>query len=191
MNGAPGHPQLAYRLNSMAYGSGYDLMVFEPEVAPKDYDAFLAWFAEEMACDEGHAYNDSRVTSEKLRAWYRDMLLVFPSGADEFEENSPGDYEEDSYSGYSIGRHFIYVIFVPAMTETALRTTFDLATKHGLGLFEPTSVGLKLWWLEAGKLVLSHQEQVQVQESPTLWQKLTGQSKRTRLSRPRLPEWMS
>ena len=175
----------------MSYHSSYDLMVFELEAAPKDYDAFLAWFAEQMACNEDHAYNDSRETSEKLRAWYRDMLLLFPSGADEFEENSPGDYDEEHYSGYSIGRQLVYVIFVPLMAESSFRSAVELAAKHGLGLFEPTSVGVKLWWPEAGKLVLIHQQQAQVQEAPRLWQRLTGKSKGTRLSKPRLPDWMS
>jgi hypothetical protein len=175
----------------MGYSSSYDLMVFEPDAAAKEYDAFLAWFEEQMECDEGHAYNDSRETSERLRAWYRDMLLVFPSGADEFEENSPGEYEEDCYSGYSIGRQFVYVIFVPRMAESARRTAFDLAAKHGLGLFEPSSEGAELWRPEAGKLVLVHRQQAQVQEEPSWWQRLTGTAKVARLPRPRLPDWMS
>ena len=49
----------------MSYHSSYDLMVFDPEAAPKDFDAFLAWFAEQMACNEDHAYNDSRETSRE------------------------------------------------------------------------------------------------------------------------------
>src|ERR1700761_126761 len=101
----------------MGYHSSYDLMVFDPDAAPKDYVQFLAWFAEQMTCGEDHGYDNPAEASEQLRAWLREMVNVFPSGADPLFEGEPMELDEDSYSGYSVGREMIYVIFVPAKAE--------------------------------------------------------------------------
>lgn len=169
----------------------YYLMVFEPEAAPRDYAKFLAWFAEQMQCNEDHGYKDPSEASEQLRAWLREMLNVFPSGAGQFYESEPTDLDEDSYSGYSIGREMIYVIFEPVKAESARQTASDLAAKYDLGLFEPSSEWAEMRLPDAGKLVLKGTRNVQeVLEEPTFWQKILGKSKTERLPRPRLPDWM-
>ena len=166
-------------------------MVFEPEAAPIDYAEFLAWFAEQMQCGEDHGYNDPAEVSERLRAWLREMLNVFPSGAGPFYENEPADLDEDSYSGYSIGREMIYVIFVPVKAEPARQTAFALAAKYGLGLFEPSSDWAEMWRPEAGKLALTGRKELQeAPEASGFWQRIFGKSRESRLPRPRLPDWM-
>lgn len=166
-------------------------MVFEPDAVPMDYAEFLAWFAEQMQCDEGHAYDNPAETSERLRAWLREMLHVFPSGADQFYEDEPTDLDEDSYSGYSIGRQMIYVIFVPVKEESARQTAVDLAVKYGLGLFEPNSAWVEMRRPEAGKLVLMGKKELEeATETPGFWRSLLGKSREDRLPKPRLPDWM-
>lgn len=169
----------------------YDLMVFEPDAAPMDYAEFLAWFAEQMKCDEDHRYKDPAEASERLRTWLREMLNVFPSGAGQFYETEPTDLDEDSYSGYSIGREMIYTIFVPVKAEPARQTAVDLATKYGLGLFEPSSEQAEMWRPDAGKMVLTGRKELEeAPEAPGFWQRILGKSRADRLPRPRLPDWM-
>jgi hypothetical protein len=168
----------------------YDLMVFEPDAAPIDYAAFLAWFAEQMQCGEDHGYDNPAEASERLRAWLREMLNVFPSGADPFYEDEPVDLDEDSYSGYSIGREMIYVIFVPVKAELARQTAFDLAAKYGLGLLEPSSEHAEMWRPESGKLVLAGEKELrEAPEASGFWQRIFGKSRGDGLPTPRLPDW--
>jgi hypothetical protein len=169
----------------------YDLMVFETDAAPMDYAEFLAWFAEQMKCDEEHDYKNPAETTERLRGWLREMLNVFPSGAGQFYESEPTDLDEDNYSGYSIGREMIYAIFVPVKAESARQTAFDLAAKFGLGLFEPSSEPAEMWRPEAGKLALAGEKKLWEAPEPSgFWQRILGKSRGDRLPRPRLPDWM-
>jgi hypothetical protein len=36
----------------------YDLMIFEPEAAPKNHDSFLAWCTEQTKWNEGESQRD-------------------------------------------------------------------------------------------------------------------------------------
>lgn len=175
----------------MGYSTSYDLMVFEPDAAPKVYAEFLRWFAEQMECNEGHGYANAAEASELLRGWLTEMLQIFPSGADQLEEDGPVGLDEDRYSGYSVGRQMIYVIFVPSESELARCTAFTLAEKFGLGLFEPSSAGAEVWRPEEGKLLLVHRKDTPQKEPTSLWKKLAGKTKADLLPKPRLPEWMS
>ncbi|MGH9353867.1 MAG: hypothetical protein ACRD2G_17180 [Terriglobia bacterium] len=40
----------------------YDLMVFGPTVAPRERDAFMAWYHVQTAWGEPHGYDDPKVT---------------------------------------------------------------------------------------------------------------------------------
>ena len=166
-------------------------MVFEPDAAPMDYAEFLAWFEQQMQCDEGHAYDNPTEASERLQGWLREMLQVFPSGAGQFYENDPTDLDEDNYSGYSIGRKMIYVIFMPVKEELARQTAIDLAAKYELALFEPSSPWVEMRRPEAGKLVLTGKKELEeAPEETGFWRRISGKSREDRLPRPRLPDWM-
>jgi hypothetical protein len=54
-----------------------DLMVFEPEAAPKDHDAFMEWYLNLTKWNEG-PYDDPARTSARLRAWVQEMRRMFP-----------------------------------------------------------------------------------------------------------------
>jgi hypothetical protein len=55
----------------------YDLMVFEPEAAPKDHDAFMEWCVNLTKWNDGR-YDDPARTSARLRAWVQEMRRMFP-----------------------------------------------------------------------------------------------------------------
>jgi hypothetical protein len=175
----------------MGRQSSYDLTVFEPEVAPKDYAEFLAWFARQMTCEEDHSYDNPAEASERLRGWLREMVKMFPSGAGSLFEDEPKDLDEDSYSGYSIGREMIYAIFVTVKAEVARQRMFELAAEYGLGLFEPSSEQAEIWRPQSGKLVLMGVKELE--EAPKasgFLQRLVGKVRGSSLPRPRLPDWM-
>jgi hypothetical protein len=134
----------------------YDLMVFEPEAAPKDHYGFLEWCAEQTKWNEGHSYNDPSVTSARLRAWFLEVIRFFPTLNGVFaEEELPED--EATAADYSIGRQMIYIGFAWSKAELACQTTLDLATKHDLGFFNISSQDEEVWLPAEGGLILVHQ----------------------------------
>lgn len=137
----------------MALNGPYSLMAFDSVAAPSSHADFLAWFREQMECNEDHAYEDPTEASEPLRNWLLEMQQVFPSGADASNNDLLPDTDEDFYSGYSIGRRMIYVIFVHSVAGSARSLSFELAAKYGLGIFEPTTETQDLWRPSVGSLV--------------------------------------
>jgi hypothetical protein len=55
----------------------YDLMVFEPEAAPKNHDGFMEWYFGLTKWNDG-PYDDPARTSARLRAWVKEMQRTFP-----------------------------------------------------------------------------------------------------------------
>ena len=54
----------------------YDLMVFDPEAAPLDRDAFMRWFEHQAEWSEDHDYDDPAVSTPALRAWFAAIYEV-------------------------------------------------------------------------------------------------------------------
>src|SRR5271156_97515 len=134
----------------------YDLMVFEPEAAPRDHYGFLEWCAEQTRWNEAHSYNDPNVTSIRLRAWFLDVIRFFPPLNGVFaEEELPED--ESTTADYSIGKETIYIAFAWSKAELAYQTTLDLAANHDLGFFNISSQDEEVWLPAEGRLILAHQ----------------------------------
>jgi len=53
-------------------------MVFEPEAVPTGHDEFLEWYARQTKWSEDHGYDDPANTSPHLRAWFQEMVQMFP-----------------------------------------------------------------------------------------------------------------
>ncbi|MBW8809545.1 MAG: hypothetical protein JF591_12065 [Lysobacter sp.] len=115
----------------------YDLMVFDPGVAPRDRSEFLRWYRAQVQWPEPHDYRDPATTCASLAAVYFDMLHEFPnlraidsSGLDE------GDLRIAEYSfGYSI----LYIAFRWPVADAAYSTVRALADKHRVGFFDVTA----------------------------------------------------
>jgi len=136
----------------------YDLMVFEPEAAPKDHQSFLNWYFEQTKWNEGHSYGDPAITSHRLSHWFLDISKAFPPlNGVIAEEELPVD--EASATDYSIGQHVIYAAFAWSKTSSAYETVFNLAGKHGVGFFNVSSSEEEVWLPENGRLLLAHQKQ--------------------------------
>jgi hypothetical protein len=117
----------------------YDLMVFDPQTAPRESAAFKDWYHRQAEWSEGHSYDDPVVTTPDLRSWYEAIRLIFPNmngpGAPTDEElMTPG--VEDRLAGYSIGRHVIYADFRWTEAEEAYATVRRLAVEHNVGFYD-------------------------------------------------------
>src|SRR5438270_8753671 len=87
----------------------YDLMVFEPEAAPKSHEAFMNWYSELTQWNDG-PYNNPTRPSARLRAWLEEMQSKFPDiNTPEAESFLEGD--EALLGDYSIGQQFVYAGF--------------------------------------------------------------------------------
>lgn len=113
----------------------YDLMVFDASAAPSDRDTFTQWFDALTEWGEGHSYDDSAVTSEPLRQWYRAMLVAFP--AMNGPDADPSQSDDDPHvTDYSIAKQAIYCAFAWSVAEEAFNLVSRLAREHGVGFFD-------------------------------------------------------
>ena len=117
----------------------YDLMVFDPAVAPHERAAFLEWYGEQADWSEGHSYDDPANTTSALRAWYEEIRKTHPNmngpGAPTDEDlMKPG--VEDSLADYTVGRHVIYAAFRWSQAEEVYPLVRRLAVKYGLGFYD-------------------------------------------------------
>jgi len=134
----------------------YDLMVFNPEAAPKSHRAFLNWYTNAMEAEDGVCFMDPAIATAQLRAWYAERIEIFPN------LNGPGASEElpedeATASDYSIGKDAIYVCFAWSKAEQAYRACFELAQKHQLGFFDASSHNSEVWLPTPAGLNIAYQ----------------------------------
>jgi hypothetical protein len=117
----------------------YDLMVFDPEEAPRDRKHFIDWYHRTTEWNEGHDYSDPNATTLALREWYADIRKLFPNMNG---PGSPTDAElmipsvEDRLADYTFAHHAIYATFAWSEAENVYPLVRELAVKHGVGLFD-------------------------------------------------------
>ena len=116
----------------------YDMMVFDASVAPRDAAAFLAWYDQQTGWNEDHDYDDAKVSTPALQAWFTALAEHFPP------MDGPLSSEEDDrpeVTDYSIGRHVIYASFEDEVAERAHELVQVLAHEHGVGFFDVSNDG--------------------------------------------------
>ena len=116
----------------------YDLVVFDPQVAPRGRDEFLRWYDEQTAWPEGHSYDDPEVTTPALASWFADMSQGFPPMNGALASN---DYANLKVTDYAIGRSVIYAAFASSQGQLAYETVRRLAAKHSVGFFDASGDG--------------------------------------------------
>lgn len=122
----------------------FDLMVFAPEAAPKDREAFLAWYDEQSEWEEEHSYDDPAVSTPALRAWFLEMIQTFPALNAPFAPRELPE-EDGAVTDYSVGRSVIYAAFAWSRAQQAHEDVARLAAKHGVGFFDVSSARSEVW----------------------------------------------
>jgi hypothetical protein len=134
----------------------YDLMVFEPEAAPKNHEAFMEWYSRLTKWSDG-PYDDPTHTSLRLRQWLREMQRTFPDmNTPEAEIHLQDD--DGVLADYTIGRQFVYAGFAWSKAVAAAAEAERLAKLHGLGFFDVSSDGEEVWLPMDGTLELAHRK---------------------------------
>ncbi len=114
----------------------YDLMVFEPTVAPRDRCGFMEWYEAQTQWSEDHDYDDPGVSSPSLQKWFEEMIQTFPP------MNGPlaGDDVDDPHvADHCIGTEVIYSAFAWSVAEEAHPKMRELAIKHRVGFFDASA----------------------------------------------------
>jgi len=111
----------------------YDLMVFDPNAAPRTREDFMLWYERQTEWAEEHSYDDPQVTSPKLANWFAEIAEAFPPMNGPFASY---DYENPKLTDYSIGRSVVYAAFASSQAEPAFETVYRLAAKHQVGFFD-------------------------------------------------------
>lgn len=120
----------------------YDLVVFDAEVAPRDRDGFMSWYAEQTQWDESHGHHDPQFAMPGLRDWFLEMIQQFPAMNGPYASQ---DDDDPKVSDYAIGRSLIYIAFAWSQAEAACLATFEMAEKHKLGFFNASSPDEQVW----------------------------------------------
>ncbi len=128
----------------------YDLMVFEKDKAPRKRKDFMDWYNKQTEWAENHSYDDPKVSSQKLRDWFTEMIKTFPAMNGPFASD---DYDNDNVSDYSIGKDVIYVAFAWSVAEKAYKSMIELAEKIEVGFFDVSSDNGDIYFPDNGKLV--------------------------------------
>ena len=111
----------------------YDLMVFDPAAAPREREAFRAWYRAQVEWTEHHGYNDPSVTTVDLRAWYQAIRQIYPN----MNGPDPADDDQIDRTGdYSIGKHVIYATFPWSLAEDVYPNVRRLAVECQVGFYD-------------------------------------------------------
>lgn len=123
----------------------YDLMVFDKKRTPANKQAFMVWYEEFTKWEDAVDYNETVHTSTALKAWYADMIKIFPpmNGplAPTDEELDANPELEDKLSDYCIGTDGIYISFAWSEADLAYETVVSLAQKHDVCFFDVSGNG--------------------------------------------------
>jgi hypothetical protein len=130
-------------------------MVFESNAAPTSHLQFMDWYEQQTQWAESHSYDDPKVSTPKLRAWFMEIIQSFPPlNGPLSQDDLPED--EASATDYSVGKSVIYCAFAWSKAERAYDTVFKLAQKHGVGFFNVSSGNEEVWLPSKEKLSLAH-----------------------------------
>jgi hypothetical protein len=135
----------------------YDLMVFEPDAAPKSREEFLKWHTAQTNWNEEESYDDPAVSSPRLQSWLADMFISYPP------MNGPAapteiPEDESALTDYGIREQIVYACFAWSKAQAAYDDVVRLAAKHHLGFFNVSSANSEVWLPLGEQLALAYQE---------------------------------
>ena len=132
-------------------------MVFDKMSVPKNRIAFMKWYEEQTNWNEDHEYNDPKLTTDKLKNWFMEIIKIFPQMDGTFAPTIEeiNEMENDSYvTGYSIRKNIIYATFSWSLAKEAFKTVKELAKKYDVGFFDCSGTGEINFWDEEMHFVI-------------------------------------
>ncbi len=138
----------------------YDLMVFEPTAAPRERQAFLDWFDGQAEWSEDHGYDDPKVSSPALQAWFAAVITTFPPMNGPYARATDSQHEDSMTADYCVGRDVIYVAFSWSRAQQAYDLVRSLAARTGIGFYDVSSSLGEVWLPDGrGGMVLQHRDE--------------------------------
>lgn len=142
----------------------FDLLVFDPRLAPNGDKEFEAWYKSLMRWDQSSNHADLKISSPALQEFYQDLRKSFPPinqfGAEvgqaaielgyltrlakrflgrkqrpEGARELPEDFNESCLTDYTFCKDAIYIGFSWSVSEQALHATIDAALSSNVGFY--------------------------------------------------------
>jgi hypothetical protein len=110
----------------------YDVAVFDPKVWPGTREGFIHWYEQQVRWPESHGYNNPDVCTPALRAWFMDMIAVYPAMNGPYASD---DVDSPRLTDYTLGESIIYAALPSSEAEGAHERAFRLALDHNVGFF--------------------------------------------------------
>lgn len=134
----------------------YDLAVFDPRTELRDRKTFLKWYRSRTRWLDGLDYNEPANATLPLRAWFQDMIAVFPPLNGPLRPPLEDEDRRAWAVDYSICADLIYMAFPPSKGFFAYERVTALAAKHAVGFFDVSGDGSAWFPGPAGGLELLH-----------------------------------
>lgn len=142
----------------------YDLLVFDPEFAPRGRPEFMAWYSEIIKWGDERDYNSPESMTGNLRLFYDKLRTEFPpmngpyayefdqptqplfeqkskgfwskifKAAPQLERPEPA-FDEAFVTDYSLAENAIYMGFAWSISGQAYNHVFNTALSAGVGFF--------------------------------------------------------
>ena len=133
----------------------YDLVVFDPIVAPQDREKFVHWYRRTATWEDSRDDTVPGRCSPSLKSWFLEMIEIHPALNGPYAKPL-GLTEDPLEADYCMADHLIYVAF-SASKPAAYQTSFTLAAKHAVGLFAVSEPSGEVWFPDGnGGLALAH-----------------------------------
>lgn len=108
----------------------YDILAFDPDAVTDD--GFEAWWDEQGLWAEHHSYDDPRVSTPGLQAFYRDLAVEYPP-LDAPEGLDPADQHVVArLTDYSFGYQLIYGAGSWSLARELAEAWERLGQEHGV-----------------------------------------------------------
>ena len=121
----------------------FNLAIFNKKAAPKDMDAFRDWMDGVTVWEDDLDYDNPDNAVPELKVAFMEIIKEFPpmngplTPSDDALDEDPE--LEDRLVDYSIAKDLIYASIAFSVAVDASMTFFEVAEKHGLGVYDPQS----------------------------------------------------
>ena len=134
----------------------YDLIAFDPALAPRDRHDFLDWISRAFRSMDGPLGSDPARLSIELQGWHAELRQVFPSAGD------PHAFAADTDGGsknaaYRFAQHAVQASFEWSNAGPAMFRARKIAQAHRVGLFEASGADCNVWMVSnRGRFEIVH-----------------------------------